>query len=466
MTRRKKIILNLEITDIVPEGKGLGRDNEMVVFVKDVVPGDVVDVLVQKNKSAFKEGIAIKFHKYSDLRQKAECEHFNLCGGCKWQNIEYQEQLFFKNKLVTDAFDRIAKVPVKISNKILGAENIFFYRNKLEYTFSSHRWLTEKEMGNEKPTKANGIGFHLPGMFDRIVDITKCHLQSDLSNEIKNLIRDFSIENEYDFYDIRTRNGFLRNLIIRNSYDSGEYMVIMVFGYEDVEKRVALLELIKNNFSQVVSLYYFINEKVNDIYNDLEQKLYFGKDSIVEKIGDLQFKIGPKSFFQTNTFQAKKLYDLTIQFADLQGDEVVYDLYTGTGTIAQYLSQKAKKVVGIETIKEAIEDAKLNAELNNITNCDFFVGNVEDILKVDFIKQNGKPNVIVLDPPRAGLHPDVVKVLNISKPKKIVYVSCNPATQARDVNMLSENYDVEMIQPVDMFPHTFHVENIALLKLK
>ncbi len=461
--RRKKIIENLTITDIVAEGKGLGRKDDLVVFVKDVVPGDVVDVLIKRNKSAYKEGIAINYHECSDLRVEAKCQHHELCGGCKWQHIDYEKQLEFKQKITQDAFDRIAKIPVNQTSTILESENIYNYRNKLEYTFSPNRWLTKAEMEDGRPLSAEGVGFHLAGMFDRILDIDECLLQSDFSNIIRNDIKKYAIENNLSFYNIRQHEGFLRNLVVRNSLANNQYMIILILGHEDEPQRTKLLDYIIKNHPQISSLYYIINEKKNDNYTDLEPVLYYGDEVIIEKMGDLSFRIGPKSFFQVNIPQTKRLYDIALEFAGLTKTETVYDLYTGTGTIALYASQKAEKVIAIETVKEAIDDAKKNAELNNITNTHFFVGDMKDTLTEDFIAQNGKPDVVLLDPPRAGVHKDALEVIKSAKPEKIVYISCNPATQARDIEILSDNYFVEKIQPVDMFPHTFHVENVALL---
>ena len=466
MARRKKIIENLTITDIVPEGKGLGRKDDLVVFVKNVVPGDEVDVLIKRNKPAFKEGVPIKFHKYSDLRVDAKCKHADLCGGCKWQNITYEQQLKFKQKIVVDAFERIAKVSVGEIQQILPSENTFFYRNKLEYTFSPKKWLTKEEMNSDKPMQTNGLGFHLPGMFDRILDIDECLLQSELSNKIRNSVREYSFEQKLDFYDAKNHSGFLRNLVVRNSVATNEYMIILILGYEDEFKRKGILDHIVKNFPEITTLYYIINEKMNDSYADLEPILYNGIEFMTEKLGDSQFRIGPKSFFQTNSNQAKRLYDLALDYADLSGNELVYDLYTGTGTIALYLAPKAKKVIGIETIKEAIDDANKNAEINNITNSSFFVGDMKDVLTTEFVEQNGVPDVVLLDPPRAGVHKDALEVIKATRAKKIVYISCNPGTQARDINILSDSYEVVKIRPVDMFPHTFHVENVALLVLK
>jgi 23S rRNA (uracil1939-C5)-methyltransferase len=466
MGRKKKIISEVEITDIVPEGKGLGRKDDLVIFVKNTIPGDIVDVLIQRNKSSYKEGIAIYYHKYSDLRVQARCKHFDLCGGCKWQNITYEQQLKFKQKIVYDAFERIAKVEIDQRNEILPSANIYYYRNKLEYTFSSRRWLTKDEMEGGRPLSAEGLGFHLAGMYDRIIDIEECLLQSQMSNEIRNAVRDFARQNKLGFYDTRNHQGFLRNLIIRNSFFSDEYMVVLVVGEYQKDNIDALLNYVKEKFSKVSSIYYIVNSKKNDSYADLEPVLFWGKKVIEEKMGTMRFKIGPKSFFQTNPVQAKRLYDIVLEYADLKGEEIVYDLYTGTGTIALYAAQNAKKVIGIEAIKEAIDDAWENAELNDVRNCDFVVGDMKDVLNDEFVIKNGFPDVVLLDPPRAGVHTDALNIIKKAEPKKIVYISCNPATQARDINILAEKYKVLKIQPVDMFPHTFHVENIALLMLK
>ncbi len=465
MARKHRIINELQITDIVTEGKGLGRKDDMVIFVKDVVPGDVVDVIITKNKTSFKEGIVKQFIKYSDLRINAKCKHFELCGGCKWQNIEYEQQLKFKQKIVTDAFDRIAKTSINQVNNIIGSENIFYYRNKLEYTFSSRRWLYPDEMTDNRPESANGLGFHLPGMFDRVLDIEECLLQSELSNKILNKVKEFAISNNYEFYDTRNHKGFLRNLIIRNSVATDEIMVIMVFGDDEQEKINRILNHITEELPEVSSLFYIINKKTNDSYADLEPIHFNGKKYLTEKLRNIEFRIGPKSFFQTNTVQAKHMYDIAKEYADLKGNETVYDLFCGTGSIGIYLANSAAKVVGVEIIKEAIEDAKINAQINNIQNISFYSADIKDVLIDSFFEQNGMPDVVVFDPPRAGIHKDAIETIKKIKPKKIVYISCNPATQARDIEIFSDLYKVQKIQPVDMFPHTFHIENVALLEL-
>lgn len=464
--RNNKVIENLEIIDIVPEGKGLGRKDDLVIFVKNVVPGDIVDVVITRNKPSFKEGKAINFHKYSNLRVNAKCSHFDLCGGCKWQNITYEQQLKYKQKIIEDAFQRIAKVEIDEIFPIMQSPETYFYRNKLEYTFSSRKWLEKSQLQDTENINMNGLGFHLPGMFDRILDINQCYLQSTISDKIRNGIREFAFKNEYTFYDTREHQGFLRNLIVRSSNSTGEYMIVLIVGKNDEQKISDILNFIADNYNEVTSIYYIVNEKKNDSYSDLEPILFKGNEFIIENLGNLKFQIGPKSFFQTNTNQAKQMYDVALKFADLDGTETVYDLYTGTGTIALYASQKAKNVIGVEIIKEAIDDANKNAKINNISNAKFVVGDMKDVLNNQFIAENGKPDVVLLDPPRAGVHQDALEVIKNAEPNKIVYISCNPGTQARDVAILSDKYDVLKIMPVDMFPHTFHVENIALLKLK
>lgn len=464
--RNNKVIENLEIIDIVPEGKGLGRKDDLVIFVKNVVPGDIVDVVITRNKPSFKEGKAINFHKYSDLRVDAKCSHFDLCGGCKWQNITYEQQLKFKQKIVEDAFQRIAKVEIDEIFPIMQSPETYFYRNKLEYTFSSRKWLEKSQLQDAENINMNGLGFHLPGMFDRILDINQCYLQSTISDKIRNGVREFALKNEYTFYDTREHRGFLRNLVVRSSNSTGEYMIVLIVGKNDEQKISDILNFIADNFNEVTSIYYIVNEKKNDSYSDLKPVLFKGNEFIIENLGNLKFQIGPKSFFQTNTNQAKQMYDVALNFANLNGTETVYDLYTGTGTIALYASQKAKNVIGVEIIKEAIDDANKNAEINNISNAKFVVGDMKDVLNNQFVTENGKPDVVLLDPPRAGVHQDALEVIKNAEPNKIVYISCNPGTQARDVAILSDKYDVLKIMPFDMFPHTFHVENIALLELK
>ena len=461
--KRKPSIENLEIIDIAAEGKAIGKYNDVVVFVPQVVPGDVVNVQVNKMRKNYMEGFVTKLVTPSPLRVPAICEHFGVCGGCKWQHLPYDLQLQYKHKQVVDQLTRIGKVEIPSISPIVGSEKIFFYRNKLEYTFSSKRWITNEEVASgaeiEQP---NALGFHIPGMFDKVLDIRKCHLQADPSNAIRLAIRDFALANGYTFFDIRNQEGLMRNIVIRTS-TTGEVMVIVVFYYEDTDKRVALLNHIKEAFPEVTSLQYIINTKGNDSITDQEVVLFAGKDHIIEEMEGLKFKVGPKSFYQTNSEQAYKLYSITREFAGLTGNEVVYDLYTGTGTIANFVASKAKKVIGVEYVPEAIEDAKVNSEINGIANTTFYAGDMKDVLNDGFIAENGRPDVVILDPPRAGIHEDVAKTILRAKPSRIVYVSCNPATQARDLALLSEEYEVKKVQPVDMFPHTHHVENVVMM---
>ena len=467
MTRRKKPLLEkVEITAIGSEGKALGRVDEKVVFVPMLVPGDIVDVQVTRKRKNYMEGYVVKQHKYSEMRQQAECSHFGVCGGCKWQHIPYVKQLEFKQQQVMDNFTRIGKFAFPEVKPILGSINEYFYRNKLEFTFSNRRWLTDKEISSgDDISNRNALGFHIPGMFDRVLDIEKCYLQNDISNEIRNSIRDYAIKNDLDFYDSREHNGFLRTMTIRTS-SNGEIMLIMNLGYEDREKREKLLAFIRDEFSSITSLMYVINTKLNDTFNDLDVELFSGRDHIVEEMGGLKFRIGPKSFFQTNTTQAEKLYSIAADYAGLSGEEVVYDLYTGTGTIANYIAKRSKRVIGIEYVDEAIQDARNNSDLNNIKNTEFFSGDIKEILSEEFITKSGHPDIIITDPPRAGMHESVVKTLLNTGAEKIVYVSCNPATQARDIALMADKYEVAAVQPVDMFPQTHHVENVTLLRQK
>jgi len=456
----------VEITAIGSEGKALGRVDEKVVFVPMLVPGDIVDVQVTRKRKNYMEGYVVKQHKYSEMRQQAECSHFGVCGGCKWQHIPYVKQLEFKQQQVMDNFTRIGKFAFPEVKPILGSINEYFYRNKLEFTFSNRRWLTDKEISSgDDISNRNALGFHIPGMFDRVLDIEKCYLQNDISNEIRNSIRDYAIKNDLDFYDSREHNGFLRTMTIRTS-SNGEIMLIMNLGYEDREKREKLLAFIRDEFSSITSLMYVINTKLNDTFNDLDVELFSGRDHIIEEMGGLKFRIGPKSFFQTNTTQAEKLYSIAADYAGLSGEEVVYDLYTGTGTIANYIAKRSKRVIGIEYVDEAIQDARNNSDLNNIKNTEFFSGDIKEILSEEFITKSGHPDIIITDPPRAGMHESVVKTLLNTGAEKIVYVSCNPATQARDIALMADKYEVAAVQPVDMFPQTHHVENVTLLRQK
>ena len=464
MGRRKKlpILENIEIIDAGAEGKAIAKHNDMVIFVQRVVPGDIVDIQVSKKRKSYMEGYPVKFHKYSDDRVEAKCDHFGVCGGCKWQNLPYEKQLFYKNKQVNDSFERLGKIEVKEVKYILAAPDEYFYRNKLEYTFSNKKWLTQEEVdsGNDFDNR-NALGFHIPKMFDKIVDVYQCHLQANYSNEIKNFIRDYALTNNIEFYDIRENTGLLRNLVIRNT-DNGELMVILIVAKKD-EATTTLLDAVYKEFPQITSLNYIVNKKLNDSYGDQEVICYKGKDHLLEIMGDLQFKVSPKSFYQTNSKQAHNLYNIALDFADISKEEIIYDLYTGTGTIANFVASKAKKVIGIEYVEDAIKDAKLNSKLNNIDNTEFFAGDMKDVLNSNFINEHGKPDTIIVDPPRAGMHADVVDTILNAEPNKIVYVSCNPATQARDISLMKEKYETVKIQPVDMFPHTHHVENVALL---
>jgi len=463
---RKKELPLLEkvtITDIGSEGNAIARVGNMVVFVPMLIPGDVADIKVLRKKKKYMEGIPVKFHEYSSLRQEPVCEHFGTCGGCKWQHLPYVNQLLYKEKQVTDNLTRIGKLEIGEIRPIKGSVNEYFYRNKLEYTFSNKRWLTRDEINSGNRIEAqNALGFHIPGLFDKVLEINKCHLQPEPSNEIRNAVRDFANLRGLEFFDLREQKGLLRNLIIRNTLD-GQVMVIVVFYRDDKQARESLLDFISDSFPSVTSLMYIINPKRNDTVNDLEVKLYRGADHLEEVMDGLRFRISPKSFYQTNTRQATELYRTVKEFACLTGTELVYDLYTGTGTIANYVAGSAAKVIGLEYIEDAVKDAVGNSLLNNITNTSFHSGDIREILSDEFIFEYGRPDVVITDPPRAGMHEDVIRSIIRANPGKIVYVSCNPATQARDIQMLSEHYNLSVIQPVDMFPHTHHVENVALL---
>lgn len=466
------VLEKVEIIDLAAEGKALAKvqmgENEkrdFVVFIERCVPGDVVDVKVTKKSKNFMEGFPLTFHKYSEKRIEAKCSHFGVCGGCKWQSLPYSLQLEYKHKQVVDQLTHIGKIELPEADRILASENEFYYRNKLEYTFSNKRWLTTDEIDDGKEKDRDALGFHIPGKFDKILDIEHCYLQKDPSNSIRLSTKHIAQENGLSFYDVREEEGLLRNVIIRTS-TTGDIMVIVVFFYEDKEKREILLNDLANKFPEISSLMFVVNPKKNDSITDLDVQLFKGSDHIFEEMERLRFKIGPKSFYQTNSEQAYRLYCLAREYAGLQGDEVVYDLYTGTGTIANFIAKNAKKVVGIEYVPEAIEDAKVNSKLNGLENTSFYAGDMKDVLNEEFINKNGHPDVIILDPPRAGVHKNVVDAILSTKAKKIVYVSCNAATQARDIQLLSEEYKVVKYQPVDMFPQTAHVENVALLVRK
>jgi 23S rRNA (uracil1939-C5)-methyltransferase len=464
---RKKLpaYQGVTIEDIAAEGKAIVRINDMVVFVAGAIPGDVVDLQVSRKRKKYMEARVTRVISYSDLRTEPFCSHFGTCGGCKWQHLPYRDQLKYKEKQVRDALQRIGKIDIAESYPIMGAEQTEFYRNKLEYTFSNHRWLTGDETAADHVFEnRNALGFHVAGRFDRIVDVEKCFLQNDPSNLIRNTVKAFAHEKGLSFYDHITNEGLLRNLIIRNT-TTGEVMVVLSVQYDEP----VVYEMLDDLYSKVegiTSLMYVVNPKLNETLYDQDIKVFKGRDHIIEELDGLKFKIGPKSFFQTNTLQALQLYRKAKEFAGLTGSETVYDLYTGAGTIANYVAGAAKKVVGIESVPEAVEDAKLNAALNGITNSVFRTGDMKDLFTEAFIAEHGRPDVIITDPPRAGMHPDVVAQLLNAAPERIVYVSCNPATQARDVNLLSEEYNVLKSQPVDMFPHTHHIENILLLERK
>jgi 23S rRNA (uracil1939-C5)-methyltransferase len=462
---KNKVIENLLIEKIATEGKCLGYHEGKVVFVSNVCPGDIVDVRVTKGRSSFMEGEAFRFHQLSQDRVEPFCVHFGVCGGCKWQHIDYTLQKSYKQQQVFDQFTRIGKVEIPEISPIMGSEHTRYYRNKLDFTFSNNRWLTKEEIQTEQQFERNAVGFHIPKMFDKIVDIEHCHLQAGLSNDIRNSLRIFALSNGLTFYDIRNHGGLLRNLIIRTT-TTDETMVIVQFGEDDAEGIEKVMSYLKIEFPQITSLLYIINLKKNETFHDLEVVTYAGKAYIEEKMEELVFRVGPKSFYQTNSIQAYELYKITREFAGLQGHEVVYDLYTGTGTIANFVAHQASQVIGIEYVEAAIADAKLNAQVNQIENTLFYAGDMKDILNDEFIATHQKPDVIITDPPRAGMHDDVLEMLLRLESPKIVYVSCNPATQARDVNILSSKYQVEKIQPVDMFPQTYHVENVVLLTLK
>lgn len=469
MSRKKKslpVLENITITDYAAEGKALARVNELVVFVPFAVPGDVVDLQVRRKRHSYCEAEIIRFIKYSERRVKPFCQHFGICGGCKWQNIPYDEQLRMKQKQVYDQLTRIGKVNLPEFNQILGSVKTQGYRNKLEFGCSNRRWLTQDEIASGSDfTQMNAVGFHITGAFDKILPIEKCWLMDDLQNKIRNAIRDYAYEHDIVFYDIRRQCGLLRDIMVRNS-DTGEWMVLIQFHYEKDEDEVIaknLLQHIADGFPEITSLLYVNNQKGNDTFNDLNIEVFKGNDYIYETMDGLTFKVGAKSFYQTNTKQAYHLYSVVRDFANLTGNELVYDLYTGTGTIANFVSRYAKRVIGIEYVPEAIEDAKINSEINNISNTLFFAGDMKDILTESFISENGTPDIIITDPPRAGMHPDVVQTIIKTAPKRIVYVSCNPATQARDLSLLDNLYEVVAVQPVDMFPHTPHVENVVLL---
>ena len=460
--KQKPFYEGIKIDDIGSEGKAIARAGEMIVFTTYAVPGDIVDLQVTKKRSKYAEANITRFHKYSDDRVEVFCKHFGVCGGCKWQILPYEKQLYYKHKQVKDQLQRIGKIELPEVLPILGSEKNTFYRNKLEFTFSNKKWLTNDEL-NSPQENNNGLGFHVPGLFDKIINIEKCWLQPEPSNKIRNFVYRYAVENGLSFFDIKQKQGFLRTLIIRTS-TTGEIMVILSFYYKNERLREDLLQAVKNEFPEITSLLYVINSKGNDTITDQNIECFSGLEYILEQMEDLKFKIGPKSFYQTNSEQAYNLYKVVRDFANLNGDETVYDLYTGTGTIANFVAKQAKKVIGIEYVPEAIEDAKENSKINNILNTVFYAGDIKSVLNENFYHENGFPDVIITDPPRAGMHNDVIESMINSGARKIVYVSCNPATQARDLSLLDSVYKTIKIQPVDMFPHTHHVENVVLLE--
>lgn len=464
---RKKIKFSLleqvEIGPAVAEGHCIGRVENQVVFVKFAAPGDVADIQIVAKKKKYLEGRILRFHKQSEKRLQPFCSHFQTCGGCKWQHLSYQDQLAFKQQQVVDAFERIAGLSDFKILPIIGSQKTTEYRNKLDLTFSNRAWVTHFEPGVTAHT--NALGFHIPGRFDKVLDVEHCHLMPPPVNDIQRSVKQFCDENEFSYFDIIEQQGFMRNLLLRCN-SRGEWLVLLSFFHDDTEKREALLNHLKQQFPQISSLLWTINSKKNDTLQDLQIHCFHGNDHLIENLGGLQFKIRPQSFFQTNTAQAETLYAVTKQFASLSGSELVYDLYTGTGSIALYVADKARQVVGIEYVPEAIMDAKENMELNGLKHLQFYAGDMKNILTSEFISEHGKPDVIITDPPRDGMHPDVVKRILESGTPRIVYVSCNPATQARDAKLLDEKYKLIQIQPVDMFPHTHHIENVGLWELK
>ncbi len=468
MARKRKelpVLTDFEITDVAAEGNAIGRtpDTGMVVFIPFGAPGDVVDVKLDKKKKSFAQGHIERIVKPSPIRVEPRCEHFTVCGGCRWQHLPYEFQLKCKQNQVHDALTRIAKIELPEFNEIKGSPTIWAYRNKMEYTFSNRCWLTFEQLksGEEFPDR-DAVGFHIPGAFDKVLDIKKCHLQDDFTNQVRLFVKGFAKENGYTFYDLRAQHGLLRTMMVRMA-STGEIMVVVVFGEDDEPKIKTVLDAVAERFPQITSLQYVVNLKVNDTIADQEIKTYKGADFIMEEMEGLKFRIGPKSFYQTNSAGAYELYKVAREFAELTGDELVYDLYTGTGTIANFVSRNCRKVIGVEYVPEAIADAVVNSRENGIENTLFFAGDMKDVLTDEFVATHGRPDVMIVDPPRAGMHEDVVNVILNAEPHRIVYVSCNPATQARDLALLDVKYKVDAVQPVDMFPHTQHVENVVKL---
>jgi 23S rRNA (uracil1939-C5)-methyltransferase len=466
MGRKNELPLleKVRITDIGAEGNAIARIDNQVVFVPMLIPGDIVDIKINKKRKKYMEGSVVRFHEYSPDRIRPRCRHFGVCGGCRWQHLPYHLQLYYKEKQVKDNLTRIGKADIGEINPIIGSPEIFLYRNKLEYTFSEKRWLTREEIISDNDfIKEDALGFHIPGLFDKVLDIRECYLQPEPSNAIRDAVRRFAHKKSFPFYNPRQQSGFLRNLIIRNTSD-GNVMVIVVFFLDEKKRIYDLMDFLGSEFPAISSLMYIINTKRNDSLADQEPVLYKGEDHLLEEMEGLKFRIGPKSFYQTNTKQSLRLYNAAKDFAGLTGNEVVYDLYTGTGTIANFIAESARTVIGIEYIEEAVRDAVINSDINNIKNTRFFAGDIKSVLNEQFIESNGRPDVIITDPPRAGMQKEVVRAIISAGPEKIVYISCNPATQARDIEIMSECYRVTKIQPVDMFPQTHHVENVILME--
>lgn len=461
--KRNKLVSDVLIEKYAAEGKAIAYINEMVTFVDGAIPGDVCDILVKRKRKNHWEGRLYALKQPSPLRKEAKCQHFGLCGGCKWQHLDYAKQLEYKEQQVKDAMQRIGKVEVADFQPIMGSDPIYNYRNKLDFSFSHKRWLTKEEVDSDEVIDDGALGFHVPGRWDKVLEVTECHLQPDPSNAIRNRVRELASEHGLSYFNLNEQKGFLRGLILRNTL-SGDFMLSLMTGEKNPDGVKIILDDLIAKFPQINSAYHILNLKQNDSIYDLEPELYHGEPYITEKMEDLQFRIGPKSFFQTNGAQALELYKLTRELAGLTGNEVVYDLYTGTGTIAQFVAKQAKKVVGIEYVPESIADAKINAELNGISNCTFYAGDMKEILTSELIEAEGRPDVVITDPPRAGMHADVIERLREMAAQRIVYVSCNPATQARDLQLLDDLYEVKIARPVDMFPHTHHVENVVVLE--
>lgn len=461
-----KIIENVLVQEIADEGRCMAKQEDgLVLFIEKAAPGDVVDVMLKKKRSNHAIGEAVKYHSYSKLRSEPFCKHFGVCGGCKWQHVQYDTQLFYKEKQVRDALTRIAKVEFPEIQPIIGSDKIQYYRNKLEFSFTNRKWLTIDEINSKVEMDRRGLGFHVPGQFDKVLDLEECHLQAEPSNSIRLAVKQYVIENDLTFFDIKFQNGLLRNIMVRTS-TLNETMVLVQFYEPLIDEIEGLMNFLKTKFPEITSLFYVINQKQNDTFLDQDTILFHGQEYIVEDLDGLKFRISPKSFFQTNSEQALLLYKATLDFAQLKGDELVYDLYCGTGTITNFLARNSKKVIGIEYVENAVADARINSEINGITNTDYFAGDMKNVLVADFIAKHGKPDVIITDPPRAGMDKEVVDCIMEVAPERIVYVSCNPGTQARDLAMMDEKYRVVGVQPVDMFPHTSHVENVVLLVLK